>query len=51
MWAIEGSGHYVAGLTRFLGERGEAVAEVGRSLRGGRRLQGKDDPLDAVRGS
>jgi transposase len=49
MWAIEGSGHYGAGLTRFLGKHGEAVAEVGRSVRGERRLRGKDDPLDAVR--
>lgn len=49
MWAIEGSGHYGAGLTRFLGARGEPVAEVGRSVRGERRLRGKDDPLDAVR--
>ena len=49
MWAIEGSGHYGAGLTRFLGARGEPVAEVGRSVRGERRLRGKDDPLDAIR--
>jgi transposase len=49
MWAIEGSGHYGAGLTRFLTARGEAVAEVGRSVRGERRLRGKDDPLDAIR--
>ena len=49
MWAIEGSGHYGAGLTRFLGAAGEAVAEVGRSVRGERRLRGKDDPLDAIR--
>jgi transposase len=49
MWAIEGSGHYGAGLTRFLGERGDAVSEVGRSVRGERRLRGKDDPLDAIR--
>ena len=49
MWAIEGSGPYGAGLTRFLSARAESVAEVGRSIRGERRLRGKDDPLDAIR--
>ena len=49
VWAVEGAGHYGAGLTRFLSRRGEAVVEVGRSARGERRLRGKDDPLDAVR--
>ena len=49
MWAIEGSGHYGAALTRFLAARAESVAEVGRSIRGERRLRGKDDPLDAIR--
>jgi transposase len=49
MWAIEGTGHYGAGLTRFLRERGEAVAEVGRSVRGEQRLRGKNDSLDAIR--
>ncbi|HWU31965.1 MAG TPA: hypothetical protein VN108_03770, partial [Marmoricola sp.] len=34
MWAIEGSGPYGAGLTRFLSARAESVAEVGRSIRG-----------------
>jgi transposase len=48
-WAVEGAGHYGAGLTRYLAERGETVFEVGRSLRSERRLRGKDDPLDAVR--
>jgi len=48
-WAIEGAGHYGAGLTRFLGERGETVLEVGRHARSERRLRGKDDPLDAIR--
>ena len=28
VWAVEGAGHYGAGLTRFLGGRGEAVVEV-----------------------
>jgi transposase len=48
-WAIEGAGHYGAGLTRYLGDRGETVLEVGRHARTERRLRGKDDPLDAVR--
>ncbi len=48
LWAIEGSGHYGAGLARYLGERGERVLEVGRSPRGERRLRGKDDELDAL---
>jgi Transposase len=49
VWALEGAGHYGAGLARYLSERGEAVLEVGRSSRGERRLRGKDDQLDAVR--
>ena len=48
-WAIEGAGHYGAGLTRYLGDRGETVLEVGRHARSERRLRGKDDPLDAIR--
>ena len=49
VWAVEGAGHYGAGLTRFLSDRGEAVVEIGRTARAERRLQGKDDPLDAIR--
>src|SRR5881409_1597483 len=49
VWAVEGAGHYGAGLARYLSERGETVLEVGRSPRGERRLRGKDDQLDAVR--
>jgi transposase len=49
VWAVEGAGHYGAGLARFLSQRGETVLEVGRSPRGERRLRGKDDRLDAVR--
>ena len=49
VWAIEGAGHYGAGFTRFLASEGEAVIEVGRSVRTERRLRGKDDPLDALR--
>ena len=49
LWAIEGSGHYGAGLARHLQRQGEQVHEVDRSSRGERRLHGKDDQLDAVR--
>jgi transposase len=49
VWAIEGAGHYGAGLARFLARRGETVLETGRTRRAERRLQGKDDSLDAVR--
>src|SRR5437764_2413991 len=48
-WGVEGAGHYGAGLTRYLGGRGETVLEVGRHARGERRLRGKYDPLDAIR--
>ena len=47
-FAIEGTGSFGAGLTRFLAERGERVLEVGR-LRRERRSGGKTDALDAVR--
>jgi transposase len=49
VWAVEGAGHYGAGLARYLCGRGEVVLEAGRSPRGERRLQGKDDGLDATR--
>jgi len=49
LWAIEGTGHYGAGLTRCLQRRGEHVHEVDRTSRSERRLHGKDDQLDAVR--
>jgi transposase len=48
-WAVEGAGHYGCGLARYLSRRGETVLEAGRSPRGERRLQGKDDGLDATR--
>jgi transposase len=48
-WAIEGAGHYGAGLARYLDRQAEPVLEVSHSLRGERRLRGKDDPLDAIR--
>jgi transposase len=48
-WAIEGAGHYGAGLARFLAGRGETVLELSRTPRAERRLRGKDDSLDAAR--
>jgi transposase len=47
-FAVEGTGSYGAGLTRFLACSGERVFEVGR-LRRERRSGGKTDALDAVR--
>jgi hypothetical protein len=47
-FAVEGTGSYGAGLTRFLSRNGERVFEVGR-LRRERRSGGKTDALDAVR--
>jgi transposase len=47
-FAIEGTGSFGAGLTRFLGSRDERVLEVGR-LRRERRSGGKTDALDAIR--
>ena len=47
-FAVEGTGSFGAGLTRFLSSRGERVLEVGR-LRRERRSGGKTDALDAVR--
>ena len=49
VWAIEGAGHYGAGLARYLSGRGETVLEVGRGPRDERRLRGKNDSLDAIR--
>ena len=47
-FAVEGTGSFGAGLTRFLTDRGERVLEVGR-LRRERRSGGKTDALDPVR--
>lgn len=47
-FAIEGTGSFGAGLSRFLADRDERVLEVGR-LRRERRSGGKTDALDAVR--
>ena len=49
VWAIEGAGHYGAGLARYLARRQQRLHEVSRTSRGDRRLRGKDDSLDAVR--
>jgi transposase len=49
LWAIEGAGHYGAGLARHLQRQGEQVHAVERTSRAERRLRGKDDQLDAVR--
>jgi transposase len=49
VWAVEGAGHYGAGLVRHLSGRGETVLEAGRGPAGERRLQGKDNQLDAIR--
>src|SRR4051794_16823928 len=47
-FAIEGTGSFGAGLTRFLTREGEWVLEVSR-LRRERRSGGKTDALDAIR--
>jgi transposase len=49
VWAVEGAGHYGAGLARYLSGRGETVLEAGRAPRSERRLRGKDEGLDAIR--
>lgn len=48
-WALEGTGSYGAGLTRFLDSRGERVLEVERPRREGRRGRLKSDSSDAER--
>jgi transposase len=48
-WAIEGTGGYGAGLTRYLTDHDEAVIELDRPQRPARRNGAKSDPLDAVR--
>ena len=48
LWAVEGAGHYGAGLARYLSEQGEAVLEISRTPRTERRLAGKDDSLSAT---
>jgi transposase len=49
VWAIEGTGGYGAGLTRFLSAYHEQVVELDRPKRAARRHGAKSDPLDATR--
>ena len=49
MWAIEGTGGYGAGLTRFLHAHAEQVLELDRPKQATRRHGPKSDPLDATR--
>jgi transposase len=49
VWAIEGTGGYGAGLTRFLHASAEQVVELDRPKRAARRHGAKSDPLDATR--
>src|SRR5829696_1279728 len=49
VWALEGTGCYGAGLTRFLVDRGEWVVEIDRPKPSRGRHGAKSDALDAVR--
>ena len=49
VWAIEGTGGYGAGLTRFLHAHAEQVVELDRPKRAARRQGATSDPLDATR--
>jgi transposase len=49
VWALEGTGCYGAGLTRFLVDQGEWVVEIDRPKRPRGRNGAKSDVLDAVR--
>jgi transposase len=49
VWAVEGTGGYGAGLTRFLAAHQEQVVELDRPKRVARRHGAKSDPLDAIR--
>jgi transposase len=49
VWAVEGTGGYGAGLTRFLHANAEQVVELDRPKRAARRHGAKSDPLDAHR--
>ncbi len=49
VWAIEGTGGYGAGLTRFLHASAEQVVELDRPKRTARRHGAKSDPIDATR--
>jgi transposase len=49
IWAIESTGGYGAGLTRFLHAHAEPVVELDRPKRAARRHGATSDPLDATR--
>jgi transposase len=49
VWALEGTGCYGAGLTRFLVDQGEWVVEIDRPRRPRGRHDAKSDTLDAIR--
>jgi transposase len=49
VWAIESTGGYGAGLTRFLSANHEQVVELDRPKRTARRHSAKSDPIDATR--
>ena len=49
VWALEGTGCYGAGLTRFLVDQGEWVVEIDRPKRPRGRHGAKSDSLDAIR--
>jgi transposase len=49
VWAIESTGGYGAGLTRFLQAHHEHVVELDRPKRAARRHGAKSDPIDATR--
>jgi transposase len=49
VWAVEGTGGYGAGLTRFLQGHAEQVVELDRPKRAARRHGAKSDSLDAIR--
>lgn len=49
LWAIEGTGSFGSGLTSYLLEAGEEVAEIDRPARPARRNGAKTDELDATR--
>lgn len=49
VWAVEGTGSYGAGFTRFLADRGERVREIERPKRASAGRRGKSDVLDAER--
>jgi transposase len=49
VWAVESTGGYGAGLTRFLAAQAEQVVELDRPRRAARRHGAKSDPLDATR--